>query len=117
VQSPAFPPQKVIDTLGAGDTFNAAVLFYLNKSKIELMHKREEETICASDIHQINVSAFDSTTLRRDIKHNPNIKNLKFINEIILQKTIKFACGLAGAKVGLRGYDSLYTIFNDILKA
>ena len=27
--SPAFPPEKLVDTLGAGDTFNAAVIHSL----------------------------------------------------------------------------------------
>lgn len=29
VHSPAFPPASVVDTLGAGDTFNAATIFAL----------------------------------------------------------------------------------------
>lgn len=30
---PSFPPEKIVDTLGAGDTFCAATLFALNKGK------------------------------------------------------------------------------------
>lgn len=30
---PAFPPEKVVDTLGAGDTFCAATVFALNQGK------------------------------------------------------------------------------------
>lgn len=104
----------MIDTLGAGDTFNAAVLYYLNKRKIEFTHKYEEETICATNV-QMNVDASDSATLGRDTKQTSDAKDLKFIDEIVLQKTIKFACCLAGAKVGLKGYDGLDTISNDIL--
>ncbi|XP_076439382.1 ketohexokinase-like, partial [Babylonia areolata] len=33
VTSPAFPPEVVVDTLGAGDTFNAATIFALNAGK------------------------------------------------------------------------------------
>lgn len=31
MHSDAFPPEKVVDTLGAGDTFNAAVIYCLSK--------------------------------------------------------------------------------------
>jgi len=121
VQSPAFPPQKVIDTLGAGDTFNAAALYYLNKSKIEFMHKYNEETVCTNDINQTKNDISDST-VQRDIKENLNIRNLgyiraKFINETVLKQAIKFACCIAGAKVGLRGYDCLDIISSDILRS
>ncbi|KAF6103890.1 ketohexokinase [Phyllostomus discolor] len=33
LHSDAFPPPRVVDTLGAGDTFNAAVIFSLSKGK------------------------------------------------------------------------------------
>ena len=33
VSSCAFPPDRIIDTLGAGDTFNAGVIFYLKQGK------------------------------------------------------------------------------------
>ncbi|XP_011165815.1 ketohexokinase isoform X2 [Solenopsis invicta] len=121
IRSPAFPPHKVIDTLGAGDTFNAAVLYYLNKSKIEFMHKYKEDEVYMNDLNQTNDNTFDNgIAIKQQINKNLGIENLecnraKFINEIVLQKAIKFACRLAGAKVGLRGYDNLDTISNDIL--
>lgn len=31
IHSPAFPPDAIVDTLGAGDTFNASVMFALSK--------------------------------------------------------------------------------------
>lgn len=121
VQSPAFPPHKVIDTLGAGDTFNAAVLYYLNKSKVELMRKYKDEE--ANDINKLGDNTIDdSTVVRQSIKQkNLCIENLecnrtKFIDEIVLQRAIKFACCIAGAKVGSKGFDCLNKIFNHILQ-
>lgn len=58
VRSPAYPPSKVIDTLGAGDTFNAATIFALHKG-------------CS------------------------------------LVDSISFGCKIAGAKVGVRGWEPL----------
>lgn len=120
VQSSAFPPEKVIDTLGAGDTFNAAAMYYLNKSKIEFMHKYKEEVTCTNDTNQANNDIFDNGTVKRD-KENLGLENLgykrsKFITETVMRRAIKFACRIAGAKVGFRGYDNLDIIFNDILQ-
>ncbi|KAL6436707.1 hypothetical protein ACFW04_004858 [Cataglyphis niger] len=121
VQSPAFPPHKVIDTLGAGDTFNAAVLYYLNKSKLEFMHKYKDKE--ANDTNKLGNVIDDSTIIRRDIKQkNLHIENLKcyqtkFIDEMVLQRAIKFACCIAGAKVGLKGFDCLDKTFNHILQS
>ncbi len=42
IHSDAFPPEKLVDTLGAGDTFNASVIYSLSNSKEEgliLKHK------------------------------------------------------------------------------
>lgn len=33
VHSDAFPPQTLVDTLGAGDTFNAAVIYMLSNGE------------------------------------------------------------------------------------
>ncbi|XP_052082208.1 ketohexokinase-like [Mytilus californianus] len=33
ISVPCFPPTEVVDTLGAGDTFNAAVIWYLSRGK------------------------------------------------------------------------------------
>lgn len=33
VHSDAFPPQSLVDTLGAGDTFNAAVIYTLSNGE------------------------------------------------------------------------------------
>ncbi|XP_011335457.2 ketohexokinase [Ooceraea biroi] len=122
VRSPAYPPQKVIDTLGAGDTFNAAVLYYLNKIKAEFTYKCKQEVTCASDYNQAKDRSFDQDiTVRGDIEQNARIKSTKynrqdFIDKTSLQRAIKFACCIAGAKVGLRGYDCLDKISSDILQ-
>ncbi|XP_014486628.1 PREDICTED: ketohexokinase-like isoform X2 [Dinoponera quadriceps] len=58
VQSPAFPPRKVTDTLGAGDTFNAVVLHYLNKSKAEFttLYKRAQTNMLYANCPSVNGS-------------------------------------------------------------
>lgn len=92
----------------------------MNKSKVEFMHKYKKEVACTNNIDQTKDDiSVNGTTVKRDIKDNSDMKNLeqaKFINEMILQKTIKFACCIAGAKVGLRGYDCLDVISSDILQ-
>ncbi|XP_011640991.1 ketohexokinase-like isoform X2 [Pogonomyrmex barbatus] len=122
IRSTAFPPRRVIDTLGAGDTFNAAALYYLNKSKIELIREYKDQTDRANN--ELNRSKNDTSnnnTIGPDVEENLDIKDLeyrrtKFITETVLQKTIRFACYVAGAKVGLRGYNGLDVIVKDILQ-
>ncbi|XP_029161072.1 ketohexokinase-like [Nylanderia fulva] len=109
VQSPAFPPYSVIDTLGAGDTFNAAVLYYLNKSKVEFMCKYNEAA-CVNDINKLCDDTFDSSAVvKQEIKQKENLEynRTKFIDETVLHRAIRFACSVAGAKVGSKGYDFL----------
>lgn len=106
----------MIDTLGAGDTFNAAAMYYLNKSKIYFMYKYKEEVDCMNDTNQ---TKNDISAVKRNMKENLNLlryDRLKFITETVLQNTIKFACSIAGAKVGLRGYDNLDVISSNILQ-
>lgn len=92
----------------------------MNKSKVEFMHKYKEEAACMNNTNQMKDDISENGTIvKRDINENSDVKSLdqnKFINEMILQKAIKFACCIAGAKVGLRGYDCLDIISSDILQ-
>lgn len=124
VQSPAFPPPHVIDTLGAGDTFNGAALYYLNRSKLKFVNERKEKTPRADDNNKIERECDNRTAIKRDTEQNSNVKTVElkagkdrthFIDETVLQKAITFACRIAGAKVGLRGYDGLGEVCTDIL--
>ncbi|KAI4500314.1 hypothetical protein M0802_004731 [Mischocyttarus mexicanus] len=85
VKSPAFPPEKIVDSLGAGDTFNAAIIHYLNKIKISNV-KKEMETLKNSNIDSKHISCIDPD---------------------LLKEALTFACQVAGAKVGMKGYDDL----------
>lgn len=96
----------MIDTLGAGDTFNAAVLYYLNKSKVEFVQKCKKEIACTNDYNQAKDESFDEElAFREDMEQNSKIKSAKynrpddFIDKVILQRAIKFVCCIAGAKV------------------
>ncbi|KAK9296499.1 hypothetical protein QLX08_009541 [Tetragonisca angustula] len=112
VQSPAFPPQKVVDTLGAGDTFNAAVIHLLNKAKLEFIRRRKLKS------YEMNSALQKDVEIKRNIKMNYNIESsecshTEFITQNVLQAAVSFACQVAGAKVGLKGYNKLDEIFKD----
>lgn len=108
VQSPAFPPRKIIDTLGAGDCFNAAVLYYLNKQKLFFEEQRTKE------------STDESVDQKAVIQQNYNIESSErsqtdFIDRGVLQTAVTFACRVAGAKIGLRYYEGLDEIYKNFL--
>lgn len=120
VQSPAFPPHKIIDSLGAGDTFTAAILFYLNKTKL-LSHKKqfEIEKTPGDEMQQNSDEKLESDAVKREMKQNRNIESLEqshteFIDSAVLQSGVTFACRVAGTKIGLKGYDGLDKIFKDL---
>ncbi|XP_015126329.1 ketohexokinase [Diachasma alloeum] len=101
VQSPAFPPTKIVDTLGAGDTFVAATIHYLNNIKLRSEKRENKSDIC----DQVNQS--DGGVTR-----NQNIESLQcsktaFIDQSALQSAITFGCQTAGIKIGFSGYEDL----------
>lgn len=116
VQSPAFPPPQIVDSLGAGDTFTAAILHYLNGVKLST---QSNNTNLISQLSGIHLNPNESSRIeenndieRKKITHNRNIESLEyskteFINQIVLQAAVTFACRTAGAKIGFRGYDEV----------
>lgn len=93
VQSPAYSPSQVTDTLGAGDTFNASIIYKLNKAKLSWISDEKES----------------STASEKSIGDNDSTENVinPYVNENVLQSAITFACRVAGAKVGLKAYEGL----------
>lgn len=108
VSSPAFPPRRVIDTLGAGDTFIAAVLYRLNRSKVEGSSGAVEDRGRGDDAGTNEVTDVRDDTIVRDPDNAAAFGARRdFVDVTALRRAITFACRLAGAKVGLRGYDGL----------
>ncbi|XP_001599395.1 ketohexokinase [Nasonia vitripennis] len=103
VQSPAFPPHKIIDTLGAGDTFNASILYYLNKEKLAYKKgSRSDESAKNEILQNYNIESSEKS-------------QTEFINRDVLQGAVNFGCRLAGAKIGLRGFEGLCDVYKNYL--
>ncbi|KAK2580541.1 hypothetical protein KPH14_007675 [Odynerus spinipes] len=120
VQSPAFPPPKIIDSLGAGDTFNAGILHYLNKVKLSAINKNKGSSNSSIEDHQLkNEISYEQKESSCQIQKNHNIETLEFsqtefINQNVLQAGLTFACHVAGTKIGMKGYNGLEQIFGNI---
>lgn len=68
LHSDAFPPPRVVDTLGAGDTFNASVIFSLAQGEYPGRRPRAEACLCPED--QAHVAICPS---REDYAGGPEI--------------------------------------------
>lgn len=86
VHSDAFPPETLVDTLGAGDTFNAAVIFALSAGGHSPAWARHGHG-----------TAWHSPA-RLTGAHSPGRS---------LQDALTFGCQVAGKKCGIQGYDGI----------
>ncbi|XP_077384616.1 ketohexokinase isoform X2 [Festucalex cinctus] len=86
LHSDAFPPQHLVDTLGAGDTFNAAVVHKLANG--------DARTHARMHAHTSESNAIDDRGRRRR-------------SGCRLQEALTFGCRVAGAKCGFHGYDAI----------
>lgn len=126
VQSPAFSPLEIVDTLGAGDTFTAATLHYLNMVKMSRRQniQTSTEVVAASVETPIEDESCSLATPEAKVEttQNSNIESLQcsqteFIDRRVLQGAVTFACRVAGAKVGSRGYDGIVRAPEDLLSS
>lgn len=107
VQSPAFSPIKIVDSLGAGDTFIASVIHYLNYIKLLSINNNIKNKSKSNEV-KVTTDFIDY----QNITHNKDIESSEysktaFINQSVLQLAITFGCQIAGKKIGHRGYDDL----------
>ncbi|XP_034943316.1 ketohexokinase-like [Chelonus insularis] len=142
VQSPAFPPPQIVDSLGAGDTFTAAILHCLNFVKLRDHSKKIDQkkqdnennkNMVTDENREMNknenivgdneiVEASQKSLIEKQtrIEHNYNIESLEysetdFINNSVLHAAVTFACRTAGAKIGFKGYEGFQRICLDFL--
>lgn len=86
LHSDAFPPPRVVDTLGAGDTFNASVIFSLSQG--ESLSRR----------HKAGAGPCPDGLADSDLSLPPGKS---------MQEALRFGCQVAGKKCGLQGYDGI----------
>lgn len=87
LHSDAFPPPRVVDTLGAGDTFNASVIFSLSKGE-SLSTGSGQGWVCLSRNARLTLSLVPSPG-----------------NSV--QEALRFGCQVAGRKCGLQGFEGI----------
>lgn len=90
IHSDAFPPEKLVDTLGAGDTFNASVLYSLSNgmnASLILKHKHLMSFCKLCKSVQAGFVLFSAGGS--------------------LQDALTFGCQIAGKKCGVHGYDGI----------
>lgn len=89
VHADAFPPERLVDTLGAGDTFNAAVIFALSGGG-----------------HGPSGSALPGTAPHLPAAPHGSVSVSPFPGQS-LRDALTFGCRIAGKKCGIHGYDGI----------
>ncbi|XP_043466511.1 ketohexokinase-like [Leptopilina heterotoma] len=93
-QCPAQQSTKIVDIYGTSDTFNAAMIYFLNQENISSRNGWRPISMVPVD--------FD--------KESP----LEFICPDILYQALVFACRASGAKMGFKGFAPLRNVYKGL---